>query len=112
MTKDEVNSVLGNILSINPDLIDIISSIAADTETLSAFATSTNFDAYKSATDSRLDDLETYNAEILYIDTNTGEVKKDIDGVKTTIDINSVQIQTKYKISDDPQETVVYNLEE
>ena len=117
MTRDDVNQILGNILSINPDLIDIISSIASDLETLQeTFVAKAIYDQYISDTNARLNDLEVIDENQLYINPNTGEVSKrvvvgeSISFIPTNI--NSYQIETKYKISDDPEETVLYNLED
>lgn len=116
-TRDEVNQILGNILSINPDLLDIVGSLASDLETLQeTFVAKTIYNQYVDATDQRLSDLETIDENLLYINSNTGEVSRRIVNGETisfeSTNINSYQIETKYKISDDPQETVVYNLED
>lgn len=116
MTRDDVNSLLGNILSINPDLIDIIASIASDAEALATFVTQIDYNEFVSTTNQRLTDLETVNDNTLYLDPNTGQVSKaTISGESITftpVNLNSYQILTKYKISDDPEETVVFNLEQ
>jgi len=113
MTRDDVNQVLGNILSINPDLISIISTIASDLGTLDAtFVAKTVYNQYVADTDQRLDDLETIDDNTLYLNPNTGEVSIKVAGNFESADISSYQIMTKYKIDDDPQQTVVYNLED
>ena len=80
------------------------------------FVTQAVYDAFVSTTNQRLTDLETVNDNTLYLDPNTGQVSKaNISGASITftpVNLNSYQILTKYKISDDPEETVVYNLEQ
>jgi hypothetical protein len=117
MTRDEVNSILGNILSINPDLIDIISTIAGDLTTLEpTFVTKAVYDAFTATTEQRLTDLETINDNTLYMDPNTGKVSKAVISEESInfipVNMESYQILTKYKVSDDPEETTVYTLEE
>lgn len=114
MTRDNVNQTLANILSINPDLVNIISTIASDLETLnSTFVSKVVYDQYIALTDQRLDDLEVVDENSLFINPSTGEVSKKT-GISTfeAVDIKSFQVQTKYKVSDLPGETEVYNLED
>jgi hypothetical protein len=117
MTRDNINEMIGNILSINPDLVNLIVGIADDLDTLNeAFVSKAVYDQYVALTNQRLEDLESIEDNRLFIDTNTGEVSKKIVGENSIsyepVNIESYQIQTKYKISDDEEETEVYNLED
>jgi len=117
MTRDNINELLGNILSINPELVNLISSIAGDLETLNqTFVSKLLYDDYVSLTNQRINDLESIDDKTLYIDTNTGQVSRKINNensiVFEPVSIESYQIKTKYKITDDEEETEVYDLED
>lgn len=121
ITREDLNKAISNILSINPDIVTIISQIATDLETLqNTFVTRDENVEVIMNIENRLTNLEEIQESSLYLkifeDENTNLVSQVVKIGESNefipIEIDSLQIKTKYKKTDDPHETELFNLEE